>query len=102
MRVTTALREGLRGLPGGNSLAQLLAARRGVRNHLRLPRLATKQIAAWAGAHRDREGEWPTVRSGPVPEAPGETWKGINVALFKGLRGLPGGSSLPRLLRTLR
>src|SRR5262249_6645494 len=40
------------GLTGGSSLAQLLAERRGVRNHLRLPRLTVEQIAAWAKAIR--------------------------------------------------
>jgi hypothetical protein len=33
-----------------------------------------------------------------VREAPGLTWHAINLALYKGLRGLPGGDSLARLL----
>jgi hypothetical protein len=33
-----------------------------------------------------------------VREAPGLTWHAINLALYKGLRGLPGGDSLSRLL----
>jgi hypothetical protein len=32
-------------------------------------------------------------------DAPGETWRGIDQALLQGLRGLPGGSSLTKLLK---
>src|SRR5262245_22859972 len=73
-RVDNALRVGLRGLSGGSSLAQLLAAKRQVRNQGRLPPLRRKDILAWADAHRRRTGTWPTAASGPIPEAPGETW----------------------------
>jgi hypothetical protein len=93
-----ALRLGLRGLPGRSSLAQLLAAERGVRNKSALPRLTLKQIRAWARAHRDRTGKWPSDVSGPIAEAPGETWKAVQMALVLGLRGLKGGLSLARLL----
>src|SRR5262245_35930304 len=47
-----ALRLGLRGLPGGSSLARLLAARRGVRNHLDLPPLTVTKVLAWADRYR--------------------------------------------------
>ena len=97
MRVNTALIEGLRGLPGASSLPQLLAEHRGVRNHLRLPRLTVEQVAGWAEAHHARSGRWPTATSGPVEGAPGETWKAVATALEQGLRGLPGGSCLARL-----
>lgn len=97
--VVVALALGARGLPGGMTLARLLAERRGVRNSRGLPRLNVKQIRAWAEAHRRREGRWPTGRSGAVREAPGETWGAIQTALVQGGRGLPGGSSLSRLLR---
>ena len=36
--------------------------------------------------------------SGAVSGVPGETWSAVEQALTKGLRGLPGGSSLGRLL----
>jgi hypothetical protein len=94
-----ALRDGHRGLPGGSSLPRLLAEHRGRRNKACLPRLTLRQVLAWADAHQRRTGRWPGVRSGPVPEAPGESWQAINLALFVGLRGLPGGDSLARLLR---
>jgi hypothetical protein len=98
----TALVTGIRGLPGGSSLAQLLAARRGVRNVRDLPPFTPEQILAWADAHRVRTGDWPIASSGPIPEAPGETWSAVEAALSAGCRGLPGGSSLARFLQTER
>jgi hypothetical protein len=100
--VNQALRMGLRGLEPGSSLAQLLAERRGVRNRKALPPFTEEQILSWADAYHRRAGRWPTSRSGPVEEAPGETWTAVAVALIKGLRGLPGGSSLPQLLAARR
>jgi hypothetical protein len=97
--VDSALRYGGRGLAGGSSLLLLLATRRGVRNAKRPPPLTPQQILAWASVHRKRTGKRPSQKSGPVAEAPGETWSGINGALKQGCRGLPGGDSLPRLLQ---
>jgi hypothetical protein len=65
---------------------------------LRSPPLTVAQILAWADSHRARTGKWPQVRSGPVRDAPGETWIAIEDALRLGTRGLKGGSSLARLL----
>jgi hypothetical protein len=96
--VDNALRLGLRGLGGGSSLARLLAEHRGVRNQQQLPRLSPQQILAWADDHHQRSGAWPTADSGPIADAPGEAWRGLDTALRVGLRGLPGGSSLARLL----
>jgi hypothetical protein len=101
-KVDAALREGLRGLPGGSSLAGLIARERGVRNRAAVGRLTVRQILAWADAHHERTGQWPTAASGPIPEAPGETWRGVNLALGRGGRGLRGGSSLYRLLKRNR
>jgi hypothetical protein len=95
--IDTALRLGVRGLPGGSSLPRLLARRRGARNRAAPPRLSVAEILRWAEAHRSRTGRWPTGESGEVVEAPGETWKGVEMALFKGRRGLPGGLTLARL-----
>jgi len=102
LRVETALRDRLRCLPGGSSLAQLLAQERGIRNDKNLPPLRVKEILAWAEAHRERTGRWPTITSGPIPEAPGETWSAVNTALQDGLRGQPAGRSLARLLARKR
>src|SRR5262249_35706917 len=102
MQVNRALSQGGRGLPGGTTLADLLQERRGVRNKQNLPRLDVEQILTWADAHREATGEYPHGRSGPVRDAPGETWNAIHSALAKGLRGLPGGSSLAQLLAECR
>jgi hypothetical protein len=96
--VDMALVKGSRGLPGGASLARLLAGHLGVRNRANIPRLTPAQILAWADAHYERNGAWPKRRSGPLADAPGETWKAIDTALDQGCRGLPGGSSLRQLL----
>jgi hypothetical protein len=100
--IDSALRIGYRGLPGGLSLPRLLAANRGVRNISALPRLTIKLILAWADAYYRRHGAWPGQDSGPVAEAPAESWGALNAALREGYRGLPGGSSLARLLRDKR
>jgi len=97
--VHQALYVGSRGLPGGSSLAKLLAERCGHRNHLDLPPLTEGRIVAWALAHRRRTGKYPSEQSGAVRGGAGETWGGVNDALKRGSRGLPGGSSLSRLLR---
>ena len=97
--IEEALRNGLRGLPGGSSLALLLVQRRGVRSKMHLPRLTLRDIRRWARAHRQRTEKWPTVDSRPIPEAPGENWRAVNLALYNGHRGLPGGSSLAKLLK---
>jgi hypothetical protein len=95
--INKALREGGRGVPGGSSLAELLARRLEVRNNWHLPPLSEAEITVWCEAHEARKGHWPTSGSGPIDEAPEETWEGIDAALRKGRRGLPGGSSLARL-----
>jgi hypothetical protein len=89
---------GRRGFPGGDSLKRLLVRERGVRHPRSLPPLSVEQILRWADAYRRRTGQWPSRASGPIPEAEGETWSKINLALFKGRRGLRGKTSLFRLL----
>jgi hypothetical protein len=93
-----ALRRGNRGLPRRFSLAKLLAERRGARNRMALPPLSEAKILAWAHRFRLEHGHWPHLSSGPIPQSPGDTWKGVDDALRKGCRGLPGGSSLTKLL----
>lgn len=86
-----------RGLPGGDSLPKLLARRCGVRNLQELPKLKVAQILRWAEAYVARHGRRPNNDSGPIPEAPGETWSAVDHALFRGHRGLKGRSSLAKL-----
>jgi hypothetical protein len=103
-KVDAALRYGRRGLGplGGSSLAKLLAEERGVRNVRDLPPLTEERIVAWADAHRCRTGKWPTINSGELVDAPGETWANINMALTTGTRGLRGRASLAKLLSRRR
>jgi hypothetical protein len=100
--VESALFQGLRGLPGGMTLAQLLAERRGAPAFQTSRPLTVDQILAWADAHHATSGHWPVEDSGPVSGAPGESWGAISVALSNGLRGLSAGSSLARLLAERR
>lgn len=100
--ICSAMTLGSRGFRRGSSLAQLLAQRRGVRNHLGLPPLTKKQILEWAKVHFQATGRWPHTVSGPITQAPGETWSGMEHALREGGRGMPGGSSLSKLLREQR
>jgi hypothetical protein len=101
--VDRALRDGFRGLRGGSSLARLLAKHRGARNRCDLPDLTECQLLKWADQHRARTGNWPRERGdGGIVDAPGETWRNVSAALREGGRGLPGGSSLPRLLESRR
>jgi hypothetical protein len=100
--IDTALRQGLRGLRDGSSLARLLAEHRGKRNRKALPPLTLKRILGLADAYHARVGKWPTGASGPIDDAPGETWTAVNVALSQGRRGLPGGLSLASLLAKRR
>ena len=96
--VNVALHLGARGLPGGSSLAQLLAAKRGVPNPAKRPPLTIGQILTWADRHREQTGRWPRVTDGPVLDVEGETWVALGGALVIGGRGLPGGSSLARFV----
>ena len=94
-----ALWMGRGGLLGGSSLFQLLAQERGVRHH---PLLTEEEILGWADAHHARTRRWPAANSGPVFDAPEEIWSHLNTALERGDRGLPGGTTIARLLFTRR
>lgn len=98
--VDQAIVKGLRGFSGGSSLAQLLAERRNARNLSQLSRLTVRQILVWADAHFGRYDQWPKCRclEQTIEDSSGERWFNIDQALRKGLRGLPNGSSLARLL----
>jgi hypothetical protein len=100
--IDNCLSKGRRGLSGETSLSKLLEKERDVRNPKNLPKLTEEKILGWADAHRKRTGNWPRVKSGDVRDAPGETWSGIRTALRMGNRGLPGGSSLAKLIAKYR
>jgi hypothetical protein len=69
---------------------------------LRRPGLTVGDILAWADAQFAETGVWPRTTSEAVAGVPGETWSAVNAALREGLRGLPGGDTLARLLRRRR
>lgn len=71
------------------------------RRRHRKPPLTIAQILAWADAYHAVHGKWPSQGSGRIDGA-NETWGGVNRALGDGLRGLEGGTSLPRLLNEHR
>jgi hypothetical protein len=101
--INTALRKGLCGLPGGDSLARVLQRhRRAIDPRLKRPEITRKQILEWADAHHSRTGHWPTRESGRVAEAPDITWATINRHLQRGGSNLAGSSSLLKLLREAR
>lgn len=99
--IEDCLRRGNRGLPGGSSLAQLLESHRDRINPINRPKLTEGKILAWADAHYEKHGRWPSQRSGRI-EGTYENWQSINECLRSGLRGLPGGSSLAKLLDAQR
>jgi hypothetical protein len=66
------------------------------------PPLTLDQILRWADAHFRRHCTWPDFGSGHIPGTGGESWWAVDAALRHGFRGLPGGTSLGRLLTTKR
>ena len=63
--------------------------------------IRVEEILAWADAHRAAHGTLPTREAGEIPQS-GDTWSAINRCLQYGFRGLPGGSTLIRLLKKHR
>jgi hypothetical protein len=100
--VDAALRKGRRGLPGGASLAKLLAEERGRKHFLAPTPLTLEQILHWVETFHESTRSWPTQYSGPVAEVDGETWLALDAALKKGARGLPVRTTLTRLVRLYR
>lgn len=95
--INAAMREGNRGWPAGDTLAQFLARTLGVRTRSSTPDFTVKQILKWADDFHERTGAWPQVTS-PSIGLLEEDWRGIDAALREGYRGLPGNSSLAKLL----
>jgi hypothetical protein len=85
--VNQAVALALRGLPGGSSLFDRLAAPR-ARNGGNLPPLAEDQNLASADSYFATRGEWPTCRcpDQTVLGSGGERWFNLDQALRKGLR----------------
>jgi hypothetical protein len=79
--VAAALVQGIRGSPGGDTLARLLELHLGVPNPANRPGLSEQQILAWADAFHARTGRWPHADPAPIENAPGETWGAVDDAL---------------------
>jgi len=97
--INAALDRGMRGLPGGDSLAQLLARVFSKRNPRQTPPLTLDSIWVWAEAHHATTGSWPKYSTGPIEGTSGETWGGVENALRKGRCGLLGGTTLVKFIR---
>jgi len=97
-RVNAALREGQRGLQGGSSISKLLEERGLVVNLQSKSRhISIDQIVTAAQDWKRNTGKRPGQLSGIDPVL-GRTWGAVNLALSVGCSGLPGGSSLAKLL----
>ncbi len=96
-----ALNRGTRRLLRGSSLAKLLAEHCGVRNIKDLPQLSIEQILDWADVYNAITSQWPTKKSGQVTGTE-ETWQRVDDALSNAGRGLPGDTSLAKLLAAHR
>ncbi|QEL18611.1 hypothetical protein [Limnoglobus roseus] len=96
--VAQAFVVGGRGIGERSSLAKFLSRHRGVRNHLDASALAVETILAWADTHQKKMGTWPKRGSGSITGVEGELWSSVDAALVMGVRGLPGNSSLAKLL----
>jgi hypothetical protein len=100
--VDLALRCGFRGLPGGTSLAKVLGKKPGTVRNIHRPRLTVRQILSWADAYHQRTGRWPRSSPEAIPESPGDTWYAVDSAAKHGIRGMPGGTTIRRLLAQYR
>lgn len=99
-RIADAMTKGMRGLKGDISLTRLLAKRRGAQDARRIrSNITREQIVEWARLHHLRTQTWPSRDSGRVASAPDLTWSTIHATLKRGGENLPGGESLPQLLR---
>lgn len=100
--VHAALSTGLRGLPGGDTLARLLAREFGRRNARNAPPLCEETIKEWIRQHRAATGQWPVALSGEVRGVPGETWMAISLAMYRGRRSMSGKVTLSALVAAVK
>ncbi len=101
--VNKALEHGVRGFPGGSSLAKLIQKKLNIKNHMDLPKLTEEMIVKWISQYIEKHKEKPTKDRGIIEFASGTykgiTWGAVISALTKGGRGLPKGSSLATLIQ---
>jgi hypothetical protein len=94
---------GHRGLPGSSSLSAQVREVRAAHG-LGQPAaggLTVQGIHDLIRSHHTEKGEFPSKASGPIPQL-GMTWYAVNSCLYRGNRGLPGGSSLAREVEAVK
>jgi len=98
--VDCALVQGIRGLPGKDSLFQV-AFRLGLVGGK--PSLTIVKIQAAITAFHKDQGTHPNEKSGDATAYFGypETWSAVQAAAYHGVRGLPGGSTLITIAREM-
>jgi hypothetical protein len=84
------------------SLAQFLERVVDRRNQANLANLTETTILNWCDEYFSAHGKYPGQGSEALESMDSETFNNINAALTSGHRGLPGGSSLAKLLRKNR
>lgn len=99
--VSQCLIHGLRSLPGGQSLAQVLAEHRNHQLKSALPPLDYPQILAICDAYHDSHGKYPDVKSGYC-EALAMTFGSLDSVMRVGARGLGKNLTLAQLLAAER
>ena len=101
--IDTALVKGHRGLPGGESLAELINESRTVLQRANVMELTEEQVLSWADDWHARTGAWPDRKSTEVAATnTNMTWATINAALLYGSHGLTGGTDLRTLIKERR
>ena len=102
LAINSALRDGSRGLPRGSSLADELEIAGHKKNQHKQADITVEQIEEAAVQFHGNTGKWPScytkerILVGPLKDT---TWGTIQSILYKGGRGLPGGSSLADVLQ---
>jgi hypothetical protein len=100
--INAVLWKGGRGLPGGSSLAQLVEKEFGIKNRANIPLLTENKICEWIQQFIDKYKRKPIIADGVIEfaldEYAGETWGKINDSLMNGMRGMPKGSSLTKII----
>ncbi len=99
--LSACMTNGYRGLPGGTTVSKFISEHfHNDRNRINLPSLSEEDILNWAEQYKVEFGRYPTMREGQVKYfTQGRlTWCAVNACLDKGLRGLPGGTTLSRLI----
>lgn len=101
--IDIALKKGLRGLPGKSCLVKLIKEKLGIRSYHNPPALPTQLIIDWITLFINKYERKPNMSDGNIEfaegEYAGETWSGVNAALWRGGRGQPGKSSLASLIQ---